>query len=101
LYKPASTALLNSSCVDISESFKALNDIKYHLTVIICLIEQFEMLFPGKKGEKSPKTVEKPRFARNRQILQETAQDLPGAPQFSMRQAHNSLRLFVAMDYFM
>jgi hypothetical protein len=33
--------------------------------------------------------------------LQETAQDLPGAPQFSMPQAHNSLRLFVAMHYFM
>jgi hypothetical protein len=50
---------------------------------------------------KKPQTVGKPRFARNRRILQETAQDLPGAPQFSMRQAHNSLRLFVAMDYFM
>ena len=43
------------------------------------------MLFPQKNGEKSPKTVEKPRFARNRRILQETAQDFPGAPQFSMR----------------
>jgi hypothetical protein len=33
-------------------------------------------------AKKAPKTVEKPRFARNRRILQETAQDLPGAPQF-------------------
>jgi hypothetical protein len=52
-------------------------------------------------AKKAPKTVEKPRFARNRRILQETAQDLPGAPQFSMPQAHNSRRLFVAMHYFM
>jgi hypothetical protein len=101
LYKLASTASLTSLSVDISESFKGSNDIKYHLTVITCLIEQFEMLFSQNNGEKSLKTVEKPRFARNRRILQETAQYLPGAPQFSLPQAHKPLRLFVAMHYFM
>ena len=74
---------------------------KYHSTVITCLIEQFEMLFSQKKWRKSPKTVEKPRFARNRQILQETAQYLPGAPQSSLPQAHKPLRVFVATHYFM
>jgi hypothetical protein len=58
------------------------------------------MLVSEKYGEKSPKNVEKPRFARNRRILQETAQDLPGAPQFSLPEAHKPLRLFVAMHYF-
>ena len=64
--------LLNSSSVDISESFKALNDIKYHLTVITCLIEQFEMLFPQKTWRKKPPNCRKPmickkqtNFARN------------------------------------
>jgi hypothetical protein len=37
------------------------------------------MLFSQKNGVKSSKTVGKPRFARNRQILHETAQDLPVA----------------------
>jgi hypothetical protein len=60
------------------------------------------MLFSQKEnGEKSTKTAEKQRFARNRRILQETAQDLPGVPQFSLPQAHIPLRLFVAMHYFM
>ena len=54
-----------------------------------------------KNGEKSAETGEKQRSARNRPIFQETKQDLPGAPQFSLPQAHKSLRLFIAIHYFM
>ena len=34
-----------------------------------------------KQNEKRAEFAEKPRFARNRRILQETEPDLPGAPQ--------------------
>ena len=34
-----------------------------------------------KQKEKRTEFAEKPRFARNRRILQETEQDLPGGPQ--------------------
>ena len=47
---------MTSSSVDISESFKGSNDIKYHLTVITCLIGQFEVILK-KNGEKSPQTT--------------------------------------------
>ena len=52
------------------------------------------MLFSVKKnGKKSPKTVEKPRFARNRRDLQETAQDLPGAPQIPLQNLISKMAL--------
>ena len=85
---------MTSSSVDISESWKGSNDIKYHLTVIACLIEQFlNVIFLKKNGEKSPKTVEKPRFARNTRDLQETAQDLPGAPQIPLQNLISKMAL--------
>jgi UDP-galactopyranose mutase len=76
-YINPSTASLTSSSVDILNHLNGQMIANIIGLLSACLIEQFEMLFSLKKWQKSPQTIEKPRFARNRRNFQETKQDLP------------------------
>ena len=81
-----STAWLTSSSVAILTSLKRSKGIKSY-SDYDNMFEKYanKIEYNGvEQNKKRTEFAEKPQFARNRRILQETEHDLPGAPQFPL-----------------